>query len=55
MEHTINTLSAILWLIVALLCLVGAIFFGAWWHLCSAGFCLLLFFSYLPADKQEEK
>lgn len=44
------SLVSVIWLILAVTALVGALFFGAWHHLASAGFCLLLFL----ASKEED-
>jgi len=54
MERAINKVTAYLWLALALLCLYGAIFRGAWWHLLTASFCLLLF-RLFSADSKADK
>lgn len=49
-----NKVTAYIWLIVGILALVGVLFFGAWWHLATAGFCLLLF-RLFSADSKADK
>lgn len=36
-----NLISLTAFLIVAVGALIGAIFYGAWWHLLTAGICFL--------------
>ena len=46
MERTINKVTAYLFLALALLALVGVLFFGAWWHLPSVAVCYFLYKSF---------
>lgn len=43
MEQVMNKITAYLFLALAIIGVVGALFFGAWWHLATAGFCFALF------------
>lgn len=44
-ELIANNLISYIWLTLAVGCLIGVIFAGAWWHLFTAGICLMMYFA----------
>lgn len=54
LERTMNNVMAYLWLFIAVFCIVGAIGWGAWWHLFTAGISYVMYKAmYIPKSDNE--
>ncbi|MBR0292636.1 MAG: hypothetical protein IJQ79_10960 [Bacteroidales bacterium] len=53
-ERKLNNGLAYVWLAVAILCLCGVVFKGAYWHIATAAISFLMYkMMFIPKDKEQ--
>ena len=53
-EILMNKFAAFVWLGLGIVCLCGAIFCGAWWHLFTAAICAVMYLGFKSEEKRDD-